>query len=440
MSETQSEVLPRLRLYRILSAVAIVAAAGAGVWQQITRADGDPELWVNSARTLLAGGDIYTTPSPHGNFYYYPPFFDVVVIPLLPIPVPVVAVLWGIASVLILGYAMAAFYSGMRATPFFDLPARERWTVMFLATLATARFTVLHFRFGQVNILVLGLVVFGLTRIAVKKEVTSGIALGFSIAIKLLTLPFAVWFATRLKAKVLAGILLAGSVACVLPSLIVGPTRNLELHREWVERVVLGHAPGTGEWSNSGNVSPRAQIDRFFTEAPAFMAGTESRTVTLTHLPPTAVRLLGYSVMFAVILLICFYSIRFRRTDPLISEWGGYALVFSLIPLFSPVSEIPHLVLLAPAYIYVLHLWCGAQLKDRTFRALVVLSFILLTLTTKTFWGEYLSRLYAALGLITVGLVMLSAAIVRAAYCLSVPRLPTHVSSPDQVEGLTSSA
>jgi hypothetical protein len=366
----------------------------------------------------MRGQDIYGLPTEHGNFYYYPPFFAVLNIPLTPLPEGVIAFLWGLASVGLLGWSVAAFYSDMTNRPFFSIPAKTRWVVCFFSTLLTARFIILHLRFGQSNIFVLALVVLGLRWLKRRREVRAGVAIALSMVLKLTTLPFGVWFLARRSGKVLAGMILGGLIGVMLPALVVGVEKDATYHREWVERVALSNAPGTGNWASNGNVSLRAQADRFFLKVDAFQYKGRLYRVTLAELSPASVRIIGQLLMLCIGLAIGLYALRFRDAPELVSQWGGFAFVFSLIPNFTPVSEIPHLVLLIPAYVYVVHLWYVQGLKDRLFRSLIVLSFILTTLTTKTFCGEFLSRLFASLGCISWGMLLLSAAIVRAAMLL----------------------
>ncbi|HEX3559737.1 MAG TPA: glycosyltransferase family 87 protein [Pyrinomonadaceae bacterium] len=386
--------------------------------QQILRRDGDPEVFVLAARLLLRGQDIYLTPTPHGRYYYYPPFFACLNIPLTYLPVGAVIVLWALASVGLLGWSMAAFYSGMTGRTFFSLPSKTRWAVCLFSIILSARFIILHLRFGQSNIFVLALAVLGLTWLTRKQRVRGGAALALSIVLKLTTLPFGFWFAARRSGRVLLGMLLGGLFGVMLPALIVGVRQDVSYHREWVETVALSNEPGTGNWANSGNVSLRAQADRFFLPVDAFEYRGRMYRVTLFEPPGAFVRLVGQLLMLSVALVIGLYAVRFRRAPELISRWGGFAFVFSLIPNFSPVAEIPHLVLLLPAYLYVVHLWHVQRLRDRTFRTLVVLSFVCTTLTTNIFVGMFFSRLLTSVGFISLGMLLLSAAIFRAATCL----------------------
>lgn len=386
--------------------------------QQIWRRDSDPELFVQAARLLLHGQDIYSMPSQHGSFFYYPPFFAFLNIPLILLPMEMVIVLWALATVGLLGWSMTAFYSGMTGQPYFSLPVKTRWVVCFFSTLLTARFTVLHLRFGQSNIFVLALAVLGLTWLTRKQPVRAGIAIGLSIVMKLITLPFGFWFLARRGDRVLLGMFLGGLIAVMLPAVIVGFKQDVSYHQEWVERVALSNAPGTGNWTSNGNVSLRAQVDRFFLKTTAFGYKGSVYRVTIVELPVAIVRLIGWLMMLCIGLAVGLYAVRFKNAPELVSQWGGFALVFSLIPNFSPVTEIPHLILLIPAYIYVVHLWYTQRLTDRMFRILVVLSFIFATLTSKSFCGLFLSRLLSCLGFINLGTLLLSTAIFRAAICI----------------------
>jgi len=236
-----------------------------------------------------------------------------------------------------------------------------------------------------------------------------------SMVVKLTTLPFGFWFLARRSWKVLMGMILGGLIGVLAPALIVGLSKDESYHREWVEKVVLVNAPGMGNWAGSGNVSLRAQADRFFLNTTAFAYEGKSYRMTIVELPASIVRLIGQLVMLCIALAIGLYALRFQNASELVSRWGGFALVFSLIPNFSTVAEIPHLVLLVPAYIYVVHVWYLQLTTDRLFRVLVVLSFILTTLTTKSFCGEFVSRVLTSLGSISWGMLLLSAAIFRAA-------------------------
>lgn len=387
--------------------------------QQIldTRWGSDPRVFLHAASLLLKGQDIISIPNQFGLYYVYPPLFAFLFIPLTFLPVEVVIPFWVLASVVLLGWSMAAFYGGMMDKPFFSIPQKTRWTVCFLTVLLTARFILFHLRSGQSDIFLLALVVLGLVLLSRNHEFRSGIAIGLSIVIKIVSIPFVFWFLARRRPKVIAALVLGCLIGIGLPALVVGVEKDLYYHRQWL-RVVMANAPGTGTFTGVGNLSPRAQVDRFFLNVPAFEYKGRSYPLTITELRPGFVRVIGYLLMFIVAAAIVWYAVRFRNANPLVSQWGGFALVFSLIPSFSTWTEVHHLVFLIPAYMYVTHLWYSHLVTDRLFRFLVVLSFVFTTLTTKAFCGVFLSRLLTALGFVSYGMLLLSAAIFRAAKCL----------------------
>ena len=379
---------------------------------------GDLRVFIHAARLMLGGQDMINLPNSFGLYYVYPPFFAVLIIPLVFLPIELVIVLWTIASVMLLGWSMAAFYGGMTGRPFFSLPERARWVVFFFTLLLTARFIVFHLRGGQSNIFVLALSVLGLTLFTRTRKFRSGIAMGLAIAVKITTLPFVFWFLARRSGKVLAGIALGGLVAIILPALVVGPEKDLYYHREWFNKVFRTNAVVSNVSSGVGNLSLRAQLGRFFQRTTPFEYHGRSYQFMIAELPPRAVILLGWLLMAAIAAAIIWYAVHYRNASTLVSQWGGYALVFSLIPSFSTWTEVHHLVLLVPSYLYVVHLWYSGLVTDRWFKALVVLSFVFLTLTTKTFCGVFLSQIMTSIGFINYGMLLLSAAIFRAASCL----------------------
>ena len=406
----------RLPFYRLLVASIVVITVIACSIQQIRYIHwgGDPRVFVHAAQLMLRGEDIINYVNPYGLYYVYPPLFAFLYIPFTFLPIDVVIILWTILSVLLLGWSMAAFYSGMTGAKFLSIPAKSRWAVCFFAVLLSARFILFHLTGGQSDIVVMAVIVLGLVRFSHRK-IYPGVAIGFAIIIKILALPFAFWFLAKRKIIALAGIVLGCVTGVLLPALAVGLKTDFYYHQQWLNRIVLHSSPGSEQPIDIGNLSLRAQLSRFFLDIPAFEYGGIKYSFTIVQLPPGFIAIMTGLFMVSIMLAIAVYAFRYRNEAPLVSRWGGYALVFSLIPCFSTWTEIHHLVFLVPGYLYVTHLWYSRLLADRLFRVLVLLSFVFTSLTTKAFLGTFLSRSLTALGFITYGMVFLSAAIFRAA-------------------------
>jgi hypothetical protein len=190
----------------------------------------------------------------------------------------------------------------------------------------------------------------------------------------------------------------------------------------WTENVALRSDPQNHFVPFWNNVSLQALAYRLFTETPAFDHKGTSYSLSILSLPDHWVHAAGICIVLAVIAVPLVYRVRYRTESALVSQWGGIALAFALAPLFTPVAEKHHFVLLVPAYVYIASLWRDSRMKDRVFRGLVFGSFISTTLTAKFFVGNFVNKFLFASGAIAFGAILLAAAIFRAAHCLEAER------------------
>ncbi|MFI4923306.1 MAG: glycosyltransferase family 87 protein [Burkholderiales bacterium] len=405
-----------VKFYRVLAAIAVLVVIYLASAKLIRNPVAKPDLetFLHAASLILGGNNPYLTPIPAGVFFYvYPPLFAVLFIPLTFIPINIVVVLWCVLNVLLIGWSMKTFYELINGTSFFDIPAQTRWAVCFFALLPTFKFIFNHLSFGQSDIVMLALAVLGLAYWARNRQVTGGVAIGFSIVTKVISLPLAIWFAAKGNVRTTIGIALGLLAGLLLPALLLGFGKNLEFLDYWVRHIVLYSDLRHINTPMHVNLSLQAQLYRFFSDTVAFEYDGKSYYLTLFTVPAETLHLAGFLIVILVAGTLAVYALKFRKQGELVSQWGGMALAFSLMPLFVTVMQKHHLVLLLPAYIYVVHLWYSIQLKDKVFRALVVASMVLLNFTV--FCGEFLSRAFAAGGCYALGALLLSAAIFRAA-------------------------
>src|SRR5262245_48616886 len=92
--------------------LAVISASNKMITSSL--ATGDMESYLHAARSILAGKDIYATPSrpldQGGLYYIYPPLLAVLFIPLALVPVPVSIVVWSVLNVLLLAWIARALY------------------------------------------------------------------------------------------------------------------------------------------------------------------------------------------------------------------------------------------------------------------------------------------------------------------------------------------
>ena len=157
----------RVNRYRILALVLALTVTCLSSAKLIRApfAHGDFGVYLNAAHLLVAGQNIYATPThpveQGGLFYIYPPLLALLLVPLTYIPVNVSIVLWTAFNVYLVAWAVPAAYQIVSGESFSALPARTRWAVGFFSIFLAARFILQHLDRGEANILEMALVLLG---------------------------------------------------------------------------------------------------------------------------------------------------------------------------------------------------------------------------------------------------------------------------------------
>lgn len=162
----------------------------------------DLSVYQHGGRLVLAGGDLLSVPDPvsAGLVFTYPPFAGLLAVPLTVLPLHALGVIWLAATAICL-YAVL-----------WRVGTRGWWTpaltAIAIVLVEPVRSTV---HFGQVNILLLALVVLDLApgrRVLPRRVLPEGLLTGLAAAIKLTPALFVVYllFARRWRAAGVAGV------------------------------------------------------------------------------------------------------------------------------------------------------------------------------------------------------------------------------------------
>jgi hypothetical protein len=385
-------------------------------------ATGDMESYLHAARSILAGQDIYANPSrpleQGGLYYIYPPLLAVLFVPLAMLPVSASIVLWSTLNLFLLGWVIREFYEAMTGVSLSALKFDDRWIIIFLALLPVSRFILHHFFYGQANILMMALTVSGLKQLKLTKTARGSLAIGLSIAIKVITYPFALWFLLKKNVKAVVGIAGGAVAGLLLPALILGFGRNWSYLNEWFRTVAMSPGVNNAKVPLYVNVSVQAQLYRFFGDAAGFIFGGQPHYVTIHRLSDPTLQAIEFLLTVVMAGLIAVYWYKFRSAGDLISHWGGVALTLGLLSVFTPFAQKHYLVLLLPAFLFLVHVWYRLELRDTLFQSLVIASCVLLIFTNEALCGEYLGAVFAGVGSIAFGALLACAAIFRAAACI----------------------
>lgn len=414
--------MSKLKLLKIFLGLIIIAVVFISANKQIKSqpSRGDIDIYLHASSLFLRSENVYETPNRNGSDYYvYPPLLAILLMPFLLIPIEAVIFIWCVFNVGLIYLLLRMLYEAITGESFSALPEKSRLILIFVPVLLDVRFILHHLDYGQANILSYTIAVFGLWLISRNKAFSGGAAIGVSMVTKLLTLPFGIWFMAKRNFRAVLGIVSGVIAGLFLPALVLGWQRNLFYLEYWLQTIILNDARRSQHWALGINFSLQAQLTRFFSDVPAFDFHGQTYNLTIFALSPEAIKLLGLFVMLSVVVAISIYAWKFRKHSSIISQWGGVALTFCMIPLFSPVALKHHFVSLLPAYFYVVYLWHCRRLRDRAFIALLIASFSLTTLTSENFWGKDLNNFFLAAGCLCWGTILLATAIWRAAGCLA---------------------
>ncbi|MEI6898643.1 MAG: glycosyltransferase 87 family protein [Bacteroidota bacterium] len=199
----------------------------------------DFRVYYMAAQDFLTGGNVYFIAFGEASgFYKYSPLTLLFFIPSSFLPIKAAAIL----HLAILGFSFWYSFILVRKifnTSFFMNMKKEGW-LLTLAAISTMIFLVKELYLGNVNILLIMLLLLSLNFLLEGKDWKGALLLALVILTKpyylLLIIPLL--FRKRIKALImLFAIIIAG---LLIPALFTGFQRNLELHTEWF-KTMIGH-------------------------------------------------------------------------------------------------------------------------------------------------------------------------------------------------------
>jgi len=292
---------------------------------------------------------------------------------------------------------------------------RERRRRVILPYVLTAPVIISNLETGQVNIVMVFLLVVALFLHRQERDLLAGGILGGIIALKLTPALFVLYFAWKGAWRLLAGTAV-GLLLCwgLLPLLAFGPGFYADVMEGWLRTVAPFLAEGTIAEGLGGfrhtNQSLSAAVVRYLTETPAG-GGREDFTVNVATVGLDAARWIVRGLSAAIVAFLAWICARggrsFAARFPL--RYGlECALVMIAILFLSPISWINHYVYLLFPYGAAVA-WLVSRPESaagwRFVRAAVWVSFALL-LTSVSVFFQALSLPFLGAVVLAVGLTV----------------------------------
>ncbi|MBI3804623.1 MAG: DUF2029 domain-containing protein [Nitrospirae bacterium] len=351
-------------------------------------------LYPVAANCLLSGQPFI----PCAPTFTYPPLFAFLMIPFAPLPIGLRNLLWYILSISILYCSFRLCESLILKT--FEVKFSPNQLYWFrLLSLAVGLKLILAVLENQAyDYLVFFFILLGLYGLMEKKDFSAAFGIAMAAALKVTPLLFFPYLLLRRKWKVFAWCVLIYLFVSFLPDLFfsAGETQT-SYFGKWVQDIVR---PALSQQETAST--------------PHFWAGENPLNQSLRSLVYRVVVAFNLTADFKKILYAVYALFLFslslvllkasRLKNPYILD--GSVLLIGMLML-SPMSSKSHFIVLILPYMTVLAYLLTQQNQSRVLGALLALSFILNSLTSKDLIGRTVANFFLLIGCITLGTLLL---------------------------------
>lgn len=234
-------------------------------------------------------------------------------------------------------------------------------TAIGLVILLAARPIVSDLQHGNINILVLFLVMGGLAAFAGSRTFSAGLILGLATVVKVTPGLFGAYFLYKRQWMAALGMIAGGLIGVAAPIPVLGFQHNVDMHIAWFDAMIRPYAlDGTVEYTEHINQSLPGVFYRFFTDSPGVDQGDElgKAHINIASIPRSRARRILAVLMLATLAwlaFVCRTPIGDRRDWRLACE---FSLVLIVMLLLSERSWKHHYVtMVLPFAVMVAHLW-----------------------------------------------------------------------------------
>ena len=345
----------RAALAATLLLVLFFAVRGAGL--SLREQGNDFTVYYDAGRAALEGRDPLSV-----RYFIYLPVYAVAMAPLSLLPYGAAAVLWAaiglVALVACAKLCIELLLPEGRGVG--DGPPSSGWAWLWWAPAAcVARPIDSNFANGQVNLIVLWLVLLGLRAVRRGNERGAGLWLGAATALKLVPGLFLAYLLARRSWRAAAwGALAVVALAFLAPVPLLGWNGNLRAMGHWWSTIAGPYARGGEELLEARGHLPGQSLTavayRLLSDSPASSARPEERA-NVASLDPDIVRALVRAAAALLLLAVLVPVAAWPRARGTPEQVREAALVASTALLIGPLVHKAHMVWLILPFAAALH-------------------------------------------------------------------------------------
>lgn len=376
-------------LIAVILAVAFLGSFYAHKLRASKRRYSDFHCYYTAGKRILSKENIYVIKDKEAAEFRYAPIFALFMSIFALLDEDVSDTIWFSINFLLLIIAFILLKKLL--IPQETLNLKTSLILYALTILGVIRFIFHNFDTGQVNILILASILYGLYLISKGREEVGGAILAFSTMIKYTPLLFIPYFVLRKKLKLALVLIVFIFIYLFLPALFIGFKTNLLYLKNLV--LILGKGTIFEQMTilDPKNQSLFSALHRIFTNCILYF-----------YAPPMPFQSLNLSersinLIFIILSLIMYLVILLRPRKNHLGEkslWQDnidYALLLICIVLFNLNAWMHNYILLSPAYFILLYYLIKIGFKDRFVFILLIFSYILNIITSQPILNKTLA-------------------------------------------------
>jgi hypothetical protein len=357
----------------------------------------DFKVYHATAQRFIAKEDIYDRPDEAITPFKYSPMFAVLVSPLAFFSRKTASLIFFTVNFILL---IVIFVISKKIIVRESISFKERAFSYILPAIFTSRFILQVLDSGQVNIIILTLIVCGLYFLYKKKDILAAAFIGLSVMFKYMPILFLPYFIFRKKIKFAIFTMIFIVLYCLLPAFYVGWERELNYLKKWL--------PFISETSLDKGSLYDYKNQSLYSLGVRYFSYDYPHKVSFVNLTFIQGLMVGGIIGIIIYLLVLFPRLNNGFHSPI-----EYSLLLLGTALLNPNAWTANFVVFIFAYMTIFYYLFRVKFKDKLTLFLVILSFMLASWSVQELLGEDLDILIAKLSSVTVGALLLVLVLLR---------------------------
>lgn len=313
----------------------------------------DFQVFVYAGGKLIHGQDIYKPPFIQDLQYYNSPLFALLLSPFAGLPIIIPQIIWILLSYFLLYRIWILSLEYLEPNELNKLPVltkQQKVIWLSIVIFLSCRFIIVDLGFVQLTTFLLWSTLQSLKYFRNGKTLKGAALLALAINIKLLPLPFLLYLLYRKNFKAVLLTCICFVVYLLLPAIVIGWDRNVQLLREWAGII----NPSNKQWNVEAEDGPSSLVAL----VPVYLTNTNGvlsfkRNFVNLDLHTVTLILNIVRLFFASLTLVFLRSLPFKKINNSIKEYWEICYVFLMVPLLYPHQQVYAYVYIIPVFIYL---------------------------------------------------------------------------------------